>query len=325
MVEHRLRARRRIRVAISHGFECIADGLDWVDMTPSETTAEIFRRVLVPAVTGSALIIEKPFGRAGAFAAAEVVGGMEISSGVVALDVWFGAGTLQQGEDALLRKLRRVANADVSTIVPRIDGAVVAMAALLHDLVAAFHPDLPGVFRRDAPTKLLMMTANALTEIPAPSTLRAALLRHAWLGELPRFSLVRTEVKWWVGGRSFVGRAPPPRLLAWPEVRRVRRDDRGVEIIRLPDLFADRSDVAALTAMHTSAMGAFLAASPLTDLALAGRLTPPFVWTRAAAKLIANPAGARLARRAIALGEEGGKFARDVIATLGGDAAAALS
>lgn len=294
-------------------------------MTPAETTAEIFRRVLVPAVTGGALIIERPFGRAGALAAAEVVGGMEISKEVVALDQWFGAGTLQQGEDSLLRKLRRLANADVSTIVPRIDGAVVALAALLHDVVAAFHPDLPGVFRREAPVKLLMLTAGAFTEVPQPSTLRAALLRHAWLGELPKFSLVRTEVRWWTGGRSFVGRAPPPRLLAWPELRRVQRDERGTEIIRLPDLFPDRTDVLPLTEMHTRAMSAFLAASPLTDLAMAGRLTPPFVWTSAVARLAANPAGARLARRAIALGEEGGKFARDVIASVGGDAAAVLS
>jgi hypothetical protein len=294
-------------------------------MTPAETTAEIFRRVLVPSVTGAALIIEKPFGRVAAFGAAEVVGGMNPSKEVVSLDQWFGAGVLQQGEDALLRKLRRLANADVSTIVPRIDGAVVAMAALLHDVVAAFHPDLPGMFRRDAPVRLLMLTAGAFTEVPPPATLRAALLRHAWLGELPKFSLTRTEVRWWTGGQSFVGRAPPPRLLAWPQLRRVRRDDRGVEIIRLPDLFPDRSDVLAVTEMHTRAMSAFLSASPLTDLALAGRLTPPFVWTSSAAQLVANPAGARLARRAIALGEEGGKFARDVIASVAGDAAAVLS
>ena len=293
-------------------------------MTPAETTAEIFRRVLVPAVTGEALVIEKPFGRKAAFAAAEVVGGMEIGKDVVAIDQFLGATQLQQGEEALLRKLRRLANADISTITPRIDGGVVALAALLHDLVAAFHPDLPGMFRRDAPAKLLMATAGAITEVPAPSTVRAALLRHAWLGDLPRFSLVRTEVKWWVGGASFVGRTPPPRLLAWPNVRRVRRDNRNVELLRLPDLFPERPDVAVLTEMHTRAMSAFLSASPLTDLALAGRLSPPFSWTTAAAQLVANPAGARLARRAIALGEEGGKFARDVIASVAGEAASQL-
>lgn len=294
-------------------------------MTPAETTAEIFRRVLVPAVTGGELLIEKPFGRKAAFAAASVFGGLEPSAGEVALDQWFGPSAMQQGEEALLRRLRRLANADVTTIIPRIDGGVVVLAALLHDLVAAFHPELPGMFRRDAPSKLLEATAQGFAEVPAPATLRAALLRHAWLGDLPRFALVRTEVRWWVGGRSFVGRAPPARLLAWPDVRRVRRDERAVEILRLPDLFSDRANTAPLVELHARAMSGFLAASPLTDLAFAGRLSPPFAWTEAIARLVENPAGARLSRRAISLGEEGGKFAREVIASVAGDAARALS
>ncbi len=295
------------------------------DMTPAETVVEIFRRVLVPGVTGGELVIEKPFGRKAAYAAAEVMGGVEISREVVKIDEEHGTKALEQGEEALIRRLRRLANADVSTIIPRIDGGVVVLAALLHDLIAAFHPELPGIFRRDAPHKLLEATASALAEVAPPSTLRAALLRHAWLGDLPRFSLVRTEVRWWVGGATFVGRTPPKRLLAWPEVRRVRRDERGAEVLRLPELFADRPDVAVLTEIHARAMSAFLAASPLTDLALAGRLSPPFVWTESAARLVAGPAGARLARRAIALGEENGKYAREVIANVAGDAALALS
>jgi hypothetical protein len=296
-----------------------------LSVTAAEIVAEVFRRILVPGVTGGELAIGKPFGRKAARAAAEAMGGIEISQEVVNLDREHGAKALEQGEEALLRRLRRLANADVSTIVPRIDGSVVLLAALLHDLIAAFHPELPGIFRRDAPHKLLEATASALAEVPAPTTLRAALLRHAWLGELPRFSLFRTEVRWWVGGASFVGRTPPSRLLAWPDVRRVRRDERGAEVLRLPELFSDRQDVSTLTEIHSRAMTAFLAASPLTDLALAGRLSPPFVWTDGAARLIANAAGARLARRAIALGEENGKYAREVIANVAGDAALALS
>jgi hypothetical protein len=276
-------------------------------------------------VTGASLLLEKPFGRKAAFAATSVFGGLDTTPEEVALDQWFGANAMQQGEEALLRKLRRLANADVSTIIPRMDGGVLVLAAFIHDLVAAFHPELPGVFRREAPSKLLEATAQGFAEVPPPATLRAALLRHAWLGDLPRFTLMRTEVRWWTGGRSFVGRAPPARLLAWPDLRRVRRDAREVEIMRLPDLFSDRATTAPLIELHARAMSGFFAASPLTDLALAGRLAPPFSWTPAVASLVATPAGARLARRAIALGEEGGKFAREVIASVAGDAAAPLS
>lgn len=294
-------------------------------MTPAETAAEIFRRVLVPGVTGGELVIEKPFGPKAARAAADVLGGLEPTHDEVKLDQELGAGVLERGEEALLRRLRRLSAADATTVVPRIDGAVVMIAALLHDVVAAFHPDLPGVFRRDAPQRLLEAAASGLSEVPPPRTVRAALVRHAWLGDLPRFSLVRTEVRWWVGGASFVGREPPKRLLAWPDVRRVRRDDRTVEILKLPELFTDHPGVTALTEAHGRAMSAFFLSSPVTDLALAGRLSPPFVLTEPATRLIENPAGARLCRRAIALGEEGGKYAREVIANVAADVAAVLA
>jgi hypothetical protein len=171
---------------------------------------------------------------------------------------------------------------------------------------------------------LLEATAEALEAIPPPATVRAAILRHAWLGELPHVALARTEVRWWVGGASFVGREPPKRLLAWPEVRRVRKDTRSVEVLRVMELFADRPEVAGLAELHARAFSAFFAATPLTDLALAGRISPPFSWRETHGKLAASAAGARVARRAIGLGEERGKFAREVIAQAAGDAAATL-
>lgn len=291
---------------------------------PAEIVDAIVTRVLVPAVTGGALVIERPFGRARAFAAAEVVGGFEISQELATLDREIGARALDRGEDALLRRIRRLAGIDPQAMGRRLDGGVVALAALFHDLVAAFHPDLGGVLRRDAPHRLLDATARALADVPPPSTVRAALLRHAWLGGLPLFSLARVDVRWWVGGASFVGRTPPKRLLLWPDVRRVRRDERTVGLLRLPELFGDREDLAVLTELHARATASFLAATPLTDLALAGRIAPPFTWTDTLAKLVASPTGARLARRAIASGEEGGRFAREVVTQAAGDAARAF-
>ncbi len=287
----------------------------------SEIVAEVFRRVLIPAVTGGELAIEKPFGFARARAAGEAVGfdeaDLEMGPDRQEVERDAGAVTLDRGEEALLRRLRRLCGADVPTVVPRIEGGTVMAAALIHDVIAAFHPELPGAFRRDAANKLLDATARAFANIDPPATVRGALLRHAWLGELPRFQLVRTELKWWVGGASFVGRAPPSRLLAWPDLRRVRRDERSAEILRLPELFADRSDVSSLAELHARAMAGFFAASPFTDLAYAGRLAPPFSWTPLLAKIVATPASARLARRAIGLGEEGGKYAREVLAGAG--------
>ncbi len=290
----------------------------------AEIVDAILTRVLVPAVTGGELRIERPFGKARAFAAAEALGGFQTSRELAQLDREIGARELDRGEAAFLRRVRRIAGLDPHAFGRRLDGGVVALAALFHDLVAAFHPDLGGVFRRDAPHRLLEATARALAEVPPPATVRGALLRHAWLGELPRFSLVRTDVRWWVGGASFVGRKPPGRLLLWPDVRRVRRDERAAELLKVPELFGEREDLAVLTELQMRAMAAFLAATPLTDLALAGRLAPPFAWTDTHAKLVASSTGARLARRAIASGDEEGRFAREVVGRAAGDAARAF-
>lgn len=290
----------------------------------SEIVEAVVRRVLVPAVTGGTLVIERPFGQKAAFAAAEAVGGFGVSEGLAQIERELGPSVLERGEESLLRRIRRIVDADPVAIGPRLEGGVVAAAALFHDLVAGFHPDLPGAFRRDAPSKLLEATANGLASIPAPATLRAAILRHAWLGELPKFSLSRTEVRWWVGGASFVGREPPARLLAWPNVRRVSKETRNAEILRVLELFGDRGDVSAVGELHARAMAAFFASSPLTDLAFAGRLAPPFTWNDRLQAVVSSAAGARVARRAIALGEERGKFAREVIQAQAGEAAAAL-
>ena len=297
--------------------------------TPAQIHAEVLRRVLVPGVTGGKLIVGKPFGKKRAKLAAQAAGDTERH--VVATDApdaalaevrgLLGAGALDPAEEAVLRRLRRIAPTDASSIGPRLDGAIVELAALFHDLVACFHPDLAGLFRPNAPQKLLEATAQALIEVEPPATVRGAMLRHAWLGELVHFDCVRTEVRWWTGKATFVGCEPPARLLAWPSTRRVQRRDRRVPILRLPELFEGapaREATALLAELHGRAINAFLAASPITDLVLAGRLAPPFGFLETHARFLANAAGARVARRAIALGEEGGRPALEAIASAAG-------
>src|SRR5205823_984679 len=115
------------------------------------------------------------------------------------------------------------------------------------------------------------------------------------------------------------------RLLAWPEMRRVQRRDRTIEILRLPDLFGDTTaSDATMSELYARAMTLFLAATPLTDLSLAARTSPPFQWTNAHAAFVANDAAARLAHRAIVLARDGGKATFDAIAASAGGVPASL-
>lgn len=293
-----------------------------------ELLAAVTRRILLPSVTGGALEIGPPFGDKRARLAGSAVGdeesdrstGSELhgeSRGHASVRELLGGGVLDATEEAVLRRVRRLAPTDASALGPRLDASTVELAALFHDCVAAFHPDISGVFRRSAPRRLLEASIASLVATPGPATVRGALLRHAWLGGLVHFELRRTDLRWWTGSASFIGRAPPARLLAWPDLRRVQRDDRRVELLHLPELFGERGD-AGLAELHARAMSAFLAATPLTDLVLAARASPPLVWTAALASLVDLPAGARIARRALALADDGGRHALEAIATAAG-------
>ncbi len=302
--------------------------------TPATIAAKVWRRILVPGVTGTALQIGRPFGPRRALLAAKC-GDDELHEGQAdAPDAalgevrgLLGAGALDAGEAAVVRRIQRLVPVDASAIGARIDASVLRLGALLHDAVAAYHPDMAGVFRPNAPRKLLAATIAALGEVAPPATVRGALLRHAWLGELLHFSLARVDVGWWTGSARFIGRTPPPRLMAWPGVRRVRRDERTIALMRLPDLFEgmSRGEVEpALAEAYRRAITLFLHATPLTDLVLAGRETPAFEWAEPHARLVAKPAGARLVRRAIALGDDRGKPAYEAITAACGSLPEAL-
>lgn len=302
---------------------------------PAAIFSEVRRRILVPGVTGGALVIGKPFGRKRAELAARACGDDETHAAQPGEDDAALAEVREQlstslddsdeADRAVVRRIRRLVAGDVSAVGPRIDGAVVQLAALFHDAVASFHPDMVGVFRASAPKKLLRATVEALAGVPPPATVRGALLRHAWLGDLVKFELVRTEVKWWTGSATFVGKSPPKRLLAWPDIRRVQRRDRTIDLLRLPDLFTDAAVVdPAMSELYARAMTLFLAATPISDLVLAARSVPPFQWTDAHASCVASRAAARLAHRAIALNEDAGKSAFDAIATAAGGVPASL-
>jgi hypothetical protein len=301
---------------------------------PAAIYAEIRERILVPGVTGGTLVIGKPFGKKRARLAATAAGdeeapltpeGESLAASAAQVRASTASAGLDEADEAVVRRLRRLVAADAAALGPRIDGAVVELAALLHDAVAAFHPDMAGLFRPKAPKRLLQATVDALVTVHAPATVRGALLRHVWLGDLVQFELMRTEVKWWTGRATFVGRTPPKRLLAWPDVRRVQRRDRTMEILRLPELFADASAAdATMNELYARAMTLFLQATPITDLALAARGAPPFQWSNAHASFVANGAAARLAHRAIVLSRDGGKSAFDAIAASAGGVPASL-
>ncbi len=184
----------------------------------------------------------------------------------------------------------------------RLDAAEWALGACLHDLVQTTHPDLAGLFRAKAPAKLLENVGATLERIPSAKTSHEALSRHTWFSRMFEIARTDTRVSWWTGSQSFLGEEPPARLTAWPELRRVHVDKTPHHLTELA--FSERGARVPREPFLTT-VGAFLARTPLTDLATLTRVEPAFVWRPESLALVATRSGRTLARRALAkLAEE---------------------
>ncbi|HEY2515762.1 MAG TPA: hypothetical protein VGI39_33060 [Polyangiaceae bacterium] len=194
--------------------------------------------------------------------------------------------------------LARVAQARRLAPVDRVDeleGPVLALGAALHDLLQVTSPEW---FRRSAPRRLLELTQAALEKVPPIASAREALERHTWFARVLEITRQDTSVRWWVGSQQFRGQEPPRRLLLWQDLRRVSvaKNER-----RLEDLLA-HGGMPEHDSGFQELLGSFLRATPLTDLASAGRNAAPFGWSRAGLALTRTTAGRTLALRAASFG-----------------------
>lgn len=169
-----------------------------------------------------------------------------------------------------------------------------ALAAGLHDLVQSAHPELSGVFRGRAPARLVQVVTLLAERIAAPATVGEALSRHTWFARALEITRTDTSVSFWVGKRAFLGKDPPARLLAWPELRRVHIDKTPRPLVELP---AAGGHIAAPE--FEAGVTAWLRKTPLTDLATCGRHAPAFAWSPETLAFASARAGRTLALRAL--------------------------
>lgn len=148
----------------------------------------------------------------------------------------------------------------------------VGLCAVWHNLLALTHPEARGSVRLRR--KVRAWCEAMLLWADVPRTRAEVSLRHAVLGRLEVLGRVDTHVTFWAGFADFVGVPPPKALVAWPNLRRVEESRRRVdlaELLRGLELGVSAGGDDDLLPVARAA----LAASPLTDLALADR--PSFV------------------------------------------------
>ncbi|WP_394823286.1 hypothetical protein [Pendulispora albinea] len=169
-----------------------------------------------------------------------------------------------------------------------------ALAACLHDLVQSTHPSLDGLFRGRATDKLRGIALETLDQITRPRTVGEVLSRHTWFARMFEIARLDTTVSWWVGSRTFLGTTPPPRLMTWPELRRVhvKKEQRGLPDLPSPDQGLDKL-------AFSRALNSFLHQTPLTDFSTLDRADPGFVWSDGTLRLVTTRAGRALIGRAL--------------------------
>ncbi len=245
-----------------------------------ERGVQFYRSFLGPLVLGGALTPVRPLGPSLAGRLAELAPSVGVAVDDLRLDV----------EDARARRVRRLLALDAP---PPLGPDDWRLAAAFNDLLQVANPHLPGLLGPGRPQRLLDAVEALVAQVAPPLTVEACAARHATFAAA--FALVRvdTEVRWWVGSATFRGERPPPRLMLWPGLRRVRVDETRVPLESLVD-YADLPRDA-----YLRALAAIFERLPLTDLATADREAPAFGWTDPALRLVAHPLGARLARHVL--------------------------
>jgi hypothetical protein len=213
---------------------------------------------LLPLVHGGTIAIDRPLGR----------------GGVEALARAHGRNNDPLEKDAAARLA--LARHDVleplvpEAPVPAMDEDSWRIGGAVHNLLALAHPAIAGGVGSDARVERVAAEATALASLGAPTSLRETLARHSLLARLPEIVRLDRTVHYWLGKKTFVGRAPPSRMLALPRLRGVR-----VEVVRRSWM----RDVG----VPAAARAAFLAlteASPLGEALDPLRLDPPPSWGR---------------------------------------------
>jgi hypothetical protein len=180
-------------------------------------------------------------------------------------------------------------------ILPEASATDWILLACVHDWLTAASPELPSVLSPRAGDRVLDLTAGTLNYVAVPANAHEALSRHTYLARLLELERKDVRVSFWAGSRLFLGAKPPPRLLAWPDVRRVRTETLPRALATLAD-HGGKVDKERWRAL----LDRILRLSPLTDIATMARETPTFGWTAESLGLVATHAGRTLALRALA-------------------------
>ncbi len=245
-------------------------------MELDQRAEQLARDLIAPMLCGGEVRLQRPFGtQLGALGEGREVVDNELRTRI---------------DNARLRQARRVVAVDV---VPPLSAAEWALSGALNDLLQTTNHELSSFVTRGRHIQLLEATAAAVATMAAPATLGQVVCRYATFSRALAIVREDTTVSWWTGSKSFRGQRPAPRLLAWPDLRRVTVNTHRIALCDMDEGVALPRDG------FDNALNHWLHHSPLVDLAHAARPKACFVWSAPTLGVVSSVAGCNLALRAI--------------------------
>ena len=163
--------------------------------------------------------------------------------------------------------LQRAAELWIFPVQPRLNATALRLTVAAHNLLFLSHPTSARWRVGKRGRGRIEGFIRSCLELPGPASDSELVERHIFLGHVVRIMRMDTEIKFWLGSYNFVGQQPPPRLLRFPQLRRVRESRRRVSWLG-----------SELSPTQLELLTLLFWASPLTDLLNPDRLAPPFSW-----------------------------------------------
>lgn len=152
-------------------------------------------------------------------------------------------------------------------VQPRVTPTALRLTVAVHNLLFLSHPVSARWRVGKRGRRRIEGFIQQCLELPPPRSDDELVERHIFVGYLDRLTRMDTEIRYWLGSYSFMGQQPPPRLLRFPQLRRVRQSRRQVGWLG-----------SELSTRQLELLTMLLAASPLTDLLTPDRPAPAFSW-----------------------------------------------
>ncbi len=173
-------------------------------------------------------------------------------------------------------------------VLPPPSAAEWLLAAALNNVLHAANPASNSLLSPRRTRAVLDLAEAILDNVPPLDSVGEALGRHATFARVLELERVDVCVAWWSGSAVFRGRAPPARVLAWPDLRRVHTERTRLRLDRMVD------EANPFCTAYARTIARLVGATPLTDAATCARTSPKFVWTAPSLALLATQPGAVL-------------------------------